>query len=229
MGTAAVVGLACLLVGISGPVRADACILEMPPDVRFARGYTFIATFTSHRRMTAAGSAASWTFAVEEVFAGGDGPMTKPPYNISLKPATDITFSGNGCAEPRHLHLGDRYLVSTGLLDRITTPYSVFWEIDDAGDIRLVREYTQLGWQMDPRFDEPRTLAEAVALMAPGAELPPTDALAADRPSGDASVTPGSIPPAVLGLAIGALAAGGLRRRLRTHRGPCGPAGTSVG
>jgi hypothetical protein len=149
---------------------AEPCNSEMPREIKFAQGYTFIATLTAHHGETPESRPPGWTFAVERVFAGEDRPVTSP-IHVAITPGHITKFDGR-CAPVQHLQVGHRYLISKADLLTFSSMSTVAWELLPDDRIRLVLEYG--GRNADARLFQPRTLAEAVALMAPNA-LPPTD------------------------------------------------------
>lgn len=202
----------CLLFATgTRPVLAENCERGMPSEVRFARGYTFVATLIAMRGETPESRPPSWDFAVDRVFAGEDRPVTSPVYH-AIKPGATTTFDGR-CYPPRHLRIGQRYLISKGDLVTFASMSTVAWELDANDRVHLVRQYGS--HNLDPRIAGPTTLAEAVALMAPNTVLPPTDAAKIGSPDGDAA-------PLLLTatFVIGAL--GWVRRGSPERRSPTG-------
>lgn len=155
----------------------------MPSEVAFARGYTFIATLTAMRGETPESRPPSWDFAVERVFAGEDRPV-QGPGAVAIVPGRTTTLDGR-CYPPRHLHVGQRYLISKADLGTFSSMSTVAWELDANDRVHLVRQYGSR--HLDPRIAEPTTLAEAVALMAPNAVLPPTDVASSGSPGDEAT------------------------------------------
>jgi hypothetical protein len=179
-----IVATACLLVvAMARPAVAEYCGREMPREVRFARGYTFIATFTGHRGERAAGIP-SWDFLVERVFAGGDRPVAGP-VRVALEVGRTTTLRGR-CYPPRHLRVGERYLISKADLATFSSMSTVIWRLDNKVGAQLVRQYGSR--HLHPRLAEPDTVAEVVALMAPEATLPPTDSASRSHGGGPAEL-----------------------------------------
>jgi hypothetical protein len=203
--------LVASLVLAAQPASAEYCGPQMPEQVRFARGYTFIGTLTEMRR--GGTPAPSWDFRVERIFAGSDRlpPPTDPAY-VVFEPG-EITSLDGRCYPPRGLRIGTRYLVSDATLATFSSMSTVVWEVLPHGRVRLLRQYGSRG--MDPRFASPTTVAEAVALMARGAELPPTDVLDSAAGTPDRSFPSGLVMLAGL---LGAVAWWGRGRSLDRGR-----------
>jgi hypothetical protein len=166
----------------SAPSRtaAEWCGPAMPSKVAHARGYLFTAVLVERRHQGVRPPA--WDFRIERIHAGaGNVPPPGDPVQIRFEEGQVLTLYG-GCYPPRGLRIGKRYLVSDGSLATFSSLEAVVWQIRADHRVRLLRQYGSK--RMDPRFARPRTVAQAIALMIPRDELPPTDTAPA-RPSDD--------------------------------------------
>lgn len=163
-------GLLALLIGTSAtPAAAEPCDNVMPMSVVDARGYTFVGTLSAKNEDWIGGARPpSWTFVVEQVFAG-ENHLVLSPMHIAIRPAHSTTLIG-ACAPVLHLVVGRRYLISKADLLTFSSASTVAWSVNADGTVDLVREYGSR--RMDPRFAQPKTRAEAVALMVPGLPQP---------------------------------------------------------
>jgi hypothetical protein len=191
-----------LLLLVAAPGSAENCEAVMPSQVRFARGYTFVATLAAKHPPVGA-LAPVWDFAVERVFVGADRPMTSPVHKVVRAGATTSFYVG-GCYPVRGLRVGHRYIVSKADLVTFSSMSTVVWEVLRGGRVRLLRQYGSR--DLDPRIAQPTTLRDAVALMAPHADLPRTDGTDAGHVAGQGPV---------LTLMAGLLGAAVYRKRRR--------------
>ena len=162
----AVVLLVAAGLAFPGMTAGQSCFPQMPPEIRLARGYTFVATYLGRHRPS---TVPAWDFAVERVFA--DKGLDYPS-GVALVPGHTSTLDGR-CAPMRHLEEGTRYLISKADLATFSSMSTVAWELLPGDRVRLLRQYGSR--DMDPRFAKPKTLDEAVALMIPRAREPAAD------------------------------------------------------
>jgi hypothetical protein len=155
------------------PIAAEACQREMPSSVQNVLGFTFTGVLSAIDQVDTPGVGirGRWTFEVDHVYAGAD---VRYPDGTRLVKGHSITFD-EFCAPLMQVATGRRYLVSKADLFEWTSPTTVAWELLAHDRVRLVREYDSSN--MDPRFAQPTTLQEALALVAPDARVPDTDAL----------------------------------------------------
>jgi hypothetical protein len=152
---ATVLTLAVAAIAMAGPARADCNLLpELPRGPRDAAGTTFLGRLESVEFPT-------YHWRVRETYAGGLG--------------TTATFTTEGCHGVRNLTPGTDYLFSTADMAEPLSKNSLAWRLVGAGRVELV------GFDLPPReypsaIRRAATLAEAVALVAPGSGvLPETD------------------------------------------------------
>ncbi len=161
----------------------ELCGPSMPERAGFARGYMFTGILVAKHPETVAPPA--WDFMVERIHAG-EGNVAPPgdPYHVQFEEGKILTLDDR-CYPPRGLRIGKRYLVSIAAIGSFASQSTVVWEVRPHGRVRLLRQYHSkpvATWRtypstrrMDPRLLGPRTVREAIALMMPPGELPPTD------------------------------------------------------
>ncbi len=176
----------CLVAWCPPPVAADIEIRGMPSSPSQARGILFIGKYLS--RLPAGPGPSGWEFRIERVFAGG-GRQLMDPAPHRLKAGELIQFRDTRYVI-RHLRIGHRYLISNASPTGFHSITAVAWEVLRHGRVRLIRQYDSQ--YMSPRFAEPRTVKQAVALMMPPDELPRTDTAPAkpQRSTDSASMVP---------------------------------------
>ncbi len=174
---------------------AEWCGPTMPAKASFARGYMFTGILVAKRPQGVHPPA--WDFRVETIHAGA-GNVAPPgdPYHIRFEEGTTLTLDDR-CYPPRGLRIGRRYLVSVAAIGSFASQSTVVWEVRPHGRVRLLRQYGSrpvgtwrtfpLTRRMDPRLLEPTTVREAIALMMPPGELPPTDTALPDTGAPDAA------------------------------------------
>jgi hypothetical protein len=148
--------------------NADQCRPHMPDRASDAQGYTFLGNVTAIAARTS-DELGSFTFAVDRVFANANDPATNPN-QLVLRAGTPLILPSASCEGIRGFRTGEQYLVSTSNLLEPAGPDSVAWLVTGE-DLLLVRMYPLLG---DERLADAHTLAEALALVAPDAAVPPT-------------------------------------------------------
>jgi hypothetical protein len=179
------------------PSRAAAewCGPTMPAKAGFARGYMFTGVLLAKRPQGVRPPA--WDFQIETIHAGaGNVPPPGDPIQIRFREGEVLTLYG-GCYPPRGLRIGKRYLVSDGNLATFSSLEAVVWQVRKDHRVRLLRQYHSkpvgtwrtypLTRRMDPRLLGPRTVREAIALMMPPGELPPTDTASPDTGAPEAA------------------------------------------
>ncbi len=168
---------------IPSRVAGEWCGATMPQRAGFARGYMFTGVLLAKRPQGVRPPA--WDFRVETIHAGaGNVPPPGDPVQVRFREGEVLTLYG-GCYPPRGLRIGKRYLVSDGNLATFSSLEAVVWQVRKDDRVRLLRQYRSrpvgtwrtypLTRRMDPRLLGPRTVREAIALMMPPGELPPTD------------------------------------------------------
>jgi hypothetical protein len=100
---------------------------ECPSVLRLRATTPFIGTLVAHA-LESRQAPESWDFAVERVFAGADRPVTSPIL-IAVRRGR-VTHFEERCYPPTHLHIGQRYLVSTQALGEFSSMYTVLWALD---------------------------------------------------------------------------------------------------
>lgn len=181
---------------IPSRVTAESCGATMPERAGFARGYMFTGILVAKHPETVAPPA--WDFMVERIHAG-EGNVAPPgdPYHVRFEEGKILTLADR-CYPPRGLHIGRRYLVSIAAIGSFASQSTVVWEVRSHGRVRLLRQYHSkpvarwrnfrpLRPRMDPRLLGPRTVREAIALMMPPGELPPTDTASLDTGAPEAA------------------------------------------
>lgn len=164
-----------------GLVHAEWCGPTMPQKVNFARGYLF--TGVLEAKHPEGQRPPSWEFMVERIYAGVEPPPDSPLHH-DFEEGETLTLADR-CYPPKGLRIGGRYLVSIAAIGSFASQSTVVWEVLPHGRVRLLRQYGSrpvgtwrtypLGRRVDPRILVPITVRQAVRLMTPPGELPPTD------------------------------------------------------
>jgi hypothetical protein len=172
--TGALLGILALLAGVAPAFAENPCNEETPHDLADVIGYTWSGTITSIK-------GAQISMKIDHVYAnGGHGPYPLPEFRAG----NTLLLVNDDCSRVFGLSAGPRYLMSTHdpnpwvrpdgtQIHTIVRPEFIAWELHgskaslvDSGGLRPFL----------PEFLKPRTLTEALALIAPDAVMPPTDA-----------------------------------------------------
>lgn len=168
--------LAALMVGSMPALAEDVCFHAAPLDVAAVRGYTWTGTVVSVRPAAADVHGAEQTFIefdVEAVHAHAEG--SEFPADVKLEAGSRLGFLSHSCSGPTGLREGSRYLATASFLSTYsTTNRFAAWRLDGAR-ATLVEAMYRTG-RPPASLSEATSLGEALALVAPGSELPPTDA-----------------------------------------------------
>jgi hypothetical protein len=168
-----------LLFSATTAAAENPCLEANPLTVSDVAGASWLGRVLSID--TSIGLQPAYTFAVEQVYAGG---------NSELQAGKTIRLLSAGCFRVVGLDVGAQYLVSTTAVPNQGGLYFssnlAAWRINDD------RASFVLMWPDKPvgaMFGSVRTLRAAVALVAPNADLPETDMMrpGTDRSGGDAS------------------------------------------
>ncbi|MBX3031771.1 MAG: hypothetical protein KF809_16605 [Chloroflexi bacterium] len=178
--------LASLLM-LPAAVLADCPMMARLPSIEGVRGETFIGRVIREERLGSGDTLHVWD--VERVFAG-DIPSR-------------LRYTSSPCFGTRY-EVGERYLVSSSQLRGGDYAWTAAYRLLPGGRVELQRWWPP-GY---PRELRVRTLAAALAVVAPGA-VPPTDSVEVTPVSGSG----GSFLPPLAGLVGGLAAMVVLRRR----------------
>lgn len=156
------------------------CVQFLPLDVQEVQGDTWIGDVTDVHHGHANGSTTvRITFHVTEVLADGAG--------APLGARSALTLSSGPCNVLDGFAAGDRYLVSTASADQPGSQNTAAWQLigDDAAFVIMHpnRRY-------DPRLAAAHTVDAALALVAPGTQLPPTSTTLMAGPPPLTPITP---------------------------------------
>lgn len=169
------------------PVAAEdlGCGSQSPSSVDMVRGYTWSGTVTDVQVIEQSEYGAERRlnlFDVDAVYAHVHGSEFR--VESVLAPGREFAMPSHSCNGLAELMEGRRYLISASLIE-VSGPEAyrtAVWEIEPDGRSVSLAPY-ESHRRLAGRLLEVQDLREAVELVAPGAELPPTDAGMMDQPT----------------------------------------------